>query len=101
MFQEAGFLQSLEMRTYADARDTLTRDRRWALRMMADGLNISRETILQILHETLRKGKISSKFVPDRLTDEQNQRRLTSCYDFIQTFQDNPHFHCCNFSFLR
>jgi hypothetical protein len=49
----------------------------------------------QILHEELRKGKICTKFAPHSLTDEQKQQRLTSCQDFIQTYQDNPSFLDC------
>jgi hypothetical protein len=56
--------------------------------MMADELNSNKETIRQILREDLQKRKICSKFVPHRPTDEQKQRRLTSCQGFIQTCQD-------------
>jgi hypothetical protein len=53
--------------------------------MMADELNINKETIHQILHEDLWNRKICAKFVPHRFTDEQKLQRLTSCQDFIQT----------------
>jgi hypothetical protein len=49
--------------TIADVREMVTRNRRWALRMMTDDLNVNKETIHQILHEDLRK-----KFIPHRLT---------------------------------
>jgi predicted nuclease of restriction endonuclease-like RecB superfamily len=62
----------------ANVRKMATRDRRWALKMMADELNINKETIHQILHEDLRKRKVCAKYVPRRLTDEQKQRGLTS-----------------------
>jgi hypothetical protein len=39
--------------------------------VMADELNINKETIRQILHEDLRKSKMCPKFVPHKLTDEQ------------------------------
>jgi hypothetical protein len=39
----------------------------------------------------------SAQFVPRRLPDEQEQRRLTSCPEFIQTSQDNPTFLYCIF----
>jgi DNA-directed RNA polymerase sigma subunit (sigma70/sigma32) len=41
-----------------------------SLRMMANELNVNKETIRQIVHENLRKSKICAKFVPHRLTDE-------------------------------
>jgi hypothetical protein len=37
----------------------------------------SKEIILQILLEDLRKREICAKFVPYRLTEEQKQRKLT------------------------
>jgi hypothetical protein len=46
--------------------------------MMSDELNVNKEMIGQILHEDLRQRKISAKFGPHRLTDEQKQRRFTS-----------------------
>jgi predicted nuclease of restriction endonuclease-like RecB superfamily len=33
----------------------VTREQQWALRMMADELNISKQTILQLLHEDLHE----------------------------------------------
>jgi histone-lysine N-methyltransferase SETMAR len=87
--------------TIANVREMVTRDRLWALRMMADEPNINKKRIHQILREDLRKREICAKFVPHRLTDEQKEWRLTSCQDFIQTRQDNPSFLDCIFSLLR
>jgi transposase len=56
--------------TIANVREMVTRDRRLTLRMMSNELNISKETILQILHEDLRKRKICAEFIPHSLTDE-------------------------------
>jgi hypothetical protein len=78
----------------------VTRDRWWALRMMADGLNVNKDSILQILHEDLWKRKICPKYVPRRLKDEQKQRRLTSCQNFLKTCQYSLSFLDCIFSFL-
>jgi transposase len=79
----------------ANVLEMVTRDRRLTLRMMSDELNINKKTIRQILHEDLRKRKICVKFVPHSLTDEQKQRRLTSCQDFIRTCLGNPSFLDC------
>jgi transposase len=73
----------------ANVHELVTRGRRLALRMMLDKLNNNMETIRQILHENLRKRMICAKFVPHSLTDEQKQRRLTSCQDFLKTCQEN------------
>jgi histone-lysine N-methyltransferase SETMAR len=78
--------------TTANVLETVTRDCRRALRMMADQLNISKETIREILREDSRKRRICAKFVPHRLTDEQKKRRLISFQGFVQTCQDNPSF---------
>jgi hypothetical protein len=75
-----------------NVREMVTRDRRRALRMMADELNINMEAIRQILREDLRRRGMCGKFVPHRLTEEQKQRRLTSCQGFIQTCQGHPSF---------
>jgi hypothetical protein len=81
--------------TIANVREMVTRDGRLTFRMLSDEININKETIRQILHEDLRKRKICVKFVPHSLRDEQKQRRLTSCQDFIQTCQENPRFLDC------
>jgi hypothetical protein len=60
-------LTSRNADTVADVCEMVTWDRRWALRMMTDELNISKETILQILHEDLRKRKNCTMFVTHRL----------------------------------
>jgi hypothetical protein len=69
--------------------------------MMADELSIDMEMIRRILHEDLLKRKICAKFVPHRLTEEQKQRRLTSCQGFVQTCQDNASFLYCIFIFPK
>jgi DeoR/GlpR family transcriptional regulator of sugar metabolism len=51
IIQEENFHQPLEIQAIANVRKVVTRDCRWALRMISDELNISKETIRQILHE--------------------------------------------------
>jgi hypothetical protein len=60
--------------------------------MVAHELNLSQETIRQILRENQQKRRICAKFVSHRLTGEQKQRGLTSWQYFIQTCQDNTNF---------
>jgi hypothetical protein len=91
---------SRNLEATANVRKMVTRVREWALTMMSDELNISKETIRQILHEDFRK-RVCVKFVPQRLTDEQKQGRLTSCQDFIQICQDNSSFLDCIFLFPK
>jgi hypothetical protein len=51
--------------------------------------------ISQILYEDLRQKKTdqSSSLIDSRM--EQKQQRFTSCQDFIQIFQGNPHTLDC------
>jgi hypothetical protein len=77
-----------------NGREVVTRERRWALGMMADEVNSSEETILQ-------KRRMCAKFVPHRLTDQQKQRRLASHQGYIQTWQDKRSFLHFVFSFLK
>jgi hypothetical protein len=46
------------------------------LRVIAEELNINRETVRQIVKEDLAMRKISAKMVPRILTHDQKQRRL-------------------------
>jgi hypothetical protein len=68
--------------------------------MMADELKVNKGTIRQIPHEDLRKKNICEKF-PHRRMDEQRQRKIASCQDFVQTCQDNPSFLHCIFLFPK
>lgn len=79
----------------AKVRELVARDRRMTLRLMAEELNINKETIRQILHEDLGMRKICAKFVPHNLTDEQKQRRVEACEDFVQNCRDNANFLNC------
>jgi hypothetical protein len=69
--------------------------------MMVDELNINKDTIPQIFHKDLWKRRICAEFLLHRLTDDQKQRRLTSCQDLIQTCQDNSSFLYCSFLFPK
>ena len=56
---------------------TLVRsDRRLGVRVMAEELNMNRETVRQIVKEDLGMRKMSVKMVPRILTHDQKQRRL-------------------------
>jgi hypothetical protein len=56
---------------------TLVRsDRGLGVRLIAEELNMNKETVRQILTEDLGMRKVSAKMVPQILTDDQKQRRL-------------------------
>jgi len=52
-------------------RHLLTEDHRTTLQMIADRLNIGKETVRRIVTEGLGKRKICARFVPHALTTEQ------------------------------
>ena len=69
-------------------RRLLTEDRRTTLYMIADRLNIGRETVRRILTEDLGKRKTCARFVPHALTTEQKQECVFYCQDLLLMGQD-------------
>jgi histone-lysine N-methyltransferase SETMAR len=59
-------------------------DRRLAVRLIAEELNMNRVTVRQIIMEDLRMRKISAKMVPQILTADQKQCRLHISSDLLQ-----------------
>ena len=60
----------------------LTEDRLTTLLMIADCLNIGKETVCRIVTEDFRKRKICARFVPHAFT-EQKQERVVYCQDLL------------------
>lgn len=58
-------------------------DRRLSVRMMAEELNINRETVRQILKEDLGMSKVSPKRVPEILTGEQKEHSFSVSSDHL------------------
>ena len=56
--------------------------------MIADRLNIGKETVRWIVTEDLGKRKICARFVPHALITEQNQERVVYCQDLLLMGQD-------------
>ena len=75
----------------APVTDLVKNDRRVALRMIAESLNIPKTVVLWILKEDLEKKKLCARFVPLSLTPEQREDRVTSCQDII-TMADADNF---------
>ena len=69
-------------------RRLLTDDRRTTLQMIADRLNIGKETVHRIVTEELGKRKICARFVPHALTTEQKEERVVYCQDLLLIGQD-------------
>lgn len=75
-----------------EVREMLARDRRLTLRLMAEELDISKDTVRTIVHEDLGMRKICSHFVPHFLTEEQKEKRMESANDFIDMCDQDPSF---------
>ena len=70
----------------------LLQKRHLSLRMLADELNIGKDTVRKIVVEDLQKQKICWCFVPHSLTPEQKGRRIAACREFIATADSDPDF---------
>ena len=85
----------LKSRTTANVervRQLLLKDRRLSVRIMANELNLPREIVQTILTQDLGKRKLCATFVPHYLSDEQKQRRMDSCGDFINAADKDDTF---------
>ena len=65
-----------------------TEDRRITLQMIADRLNIGKQTVRRIVIEDLGKRRICKRFVPHALTTEQKQERVVYCQNLLLMEQD-------------
>jgi len=76
-------------------RKLITNDRRLTVRMIADELQINRESVRQIVTQKLGMKKTCCRLVPHHLTDVQKQARLEASQDFVETADATPHFLNC------
>jgi len=70
----------------------LLRNRHILLRMLADEVNIGKDTVRKVVVEDVRERKICSSFVPHSLTPEQKDRRISACRDLIAAADSDPDF---------
>ena len=70
----------------------LLQNRHLSLRMLADEVNIGKDTVRKIVVEDLQKQKIYSRFVPHSLTPEQKDRRIAACQGLIAIADNDPDF---------
>jgi hypothetical protein len=63
--------------------DLVRNDRRIASRMIAESLNTPKTVVLRIVKEYLGKRKSCALYVPQSLTPQQREGRVTSCQDII------------------
>jgi transposase len=67
----------------ATVADLVKNDRRITSRMIAESLNIPKTVVLRIPKGDLGKRKLCAPFVPNSLTPEKREDRVTSCQDII------------------
>jgi histone-lysine N-methyltransferase SETMAR len=60
--------------------------------MMAEELNLDRETVKKILTEDLGMRKVSARMVPQILSDDQKQRQLDICSDLSRQLTKGNNF---------
>ena len=91
MTPEVAGLQSVAMTTMSRKfLNCCFKNRHLSLRMLADEVNIGKDTVRKIVVEDLRKRKICSRFIPHSLTPEQKDQRIAACRDLIATADSDP-----------
>ncbi|CAK9833005.1 Mariner Mos1 transposase [Anthophora retusa] len=71
--------------------DMVMNDRRVKVRDISQAVNISIDRVHNILHEHLQMKKLSARWVPRLLTNDQKRDRVKRCKDNLKLFQRNPH----------
>jgi len=62
----------------AKVRQIVRENRRLSVRVVAEQVNIDRETVRKVLTDDLAMSKVCAKMVPMELAEEQKQRRVFS-----------------------
>lgn len=70
--------------------DIVRKDRRLSIRIIADMVNINKETVRQTLHDELNMTKVCAKMVPKNLTQEQKDNRKAICSDIMERLKEEP-----------
>ena len=63
-------------------------DRRLAVRKIAEELFINKDTVWSIITENLKMCKVCAKMVPELLSEDQKQQRVTVCQDIIERLEE-------------
>ncbi|KAJ4428812.1 hypothetical protein ANN_25805 [Periplaneta americana] len=67
-------------------------DRRKTIDEVSEQMNLSWSTVQRILTEDLHMRRVSAKFVPRLLTDDQRENRVRVCRDLKSEVQNDPNF---------
>lgn len=70
--------------------DIVRKNRQLSNRMIAEMVNIDKETVRQILHNQLNMTKVCAKMVPKNLSQEQKDGRQQICTDVLKLMESEP-----------
>jgi len=74
----------------ARVRELVRSDRRLAVNMIADEVNLNREAVHQLLTEELGMRKVCAKMVPRNLTEQQRDARVSVCVKLLEQVEADP-----------
>jgi histone-lysine N-methyltransferase SETMAR len=84
------FVSSRTDKNIQKINEIVQKDRRLGIRMIADMVNINKETVRQILHDNLNMTKVCAKLVPKNLFQEQKDNRKNICCDVMERLKAEP-----------
>lgn len=70
--------------------DSVLKDRRITIRRLAEIHDISKSSVERILNKDLNMNKVSARWVPRMLTDEQKRRRHVISQELLEEFNADP-----------
>jgi hypothetical protein len=73
-------------------RQAINEDRRKTIEQVSEQINVSWSSCQRILTEDLRMRRVSVKFVPRLLTEEQKDNRVNVCRDLKEELRNDPNF---------
>ena len=87
---QGGLPQQKLIETIVRVKQMVWSDRRLTIRMIADNLDLNRESVRNILLHDLGMRKVCAKLVPKILSVDQKQRRVNFCKDMLEKIRDDP-----------
>jgi hypothetical protein len=73
-------------------RTMVRNDRRLSIGMIAEELNVDKETVRQILTENLKMIKACAKMVPKNLSEDQKLKGEEMCQNVLEKIEEDPDF---------
>ena len=78
---------SLKLSLEEGVRNMLAKDRRFTVRTLSSELGASKSSVHRILTETLHMSKVSARWVPRLLTNEQKTKRVECSTEFLNWYE--------------